>query len=438
MVALPKYVKKRTKPNGRIFLYYEKFRGTPRAWPRVPLPADPFNAEFALRIEQCGRLLAKKDGDNWTWQFVDIAGRAHDTCDPKNKNFWPEVDAAEKIGRELAAGKRKTFAALIIEYKDSDAYKLVLGEGSKEGYDIYLEDIRVALGSEVVAAFTPVNAQAAIDAYKGRPGAARYFRAVLSRLISWGIPRGYSPTNPVENTEKIGGGGTYSPWPDWAFELFFRYARLGLHLPVYSGLYTGQRSVDVFKMKRPKPTASEMPVVQQKTNVCAYVQIHSEYRQIIEAARPHDGKVVALHDEDAVKPLHVREDGVPWTQAGFETAWQREITYGQVIAANPKPADVEAAAWEGAENPDKAAAMKRLREHRIVFHGLRKNAVIMLLEVGCTEDEVGAIIGMSAAMVRHYAKEVQRHHLAINAMKKLETGWAAIRKNVLGAAGTAS
>jgi hypothetical protein len=115
----------------------------------------------------------------------------------------------------------------------------VLGEGSKEGYDIYLEDIRVALGSEVVAAFTPVNAQAAIDAYKGRPGAARYFRAVLSRLISWGIPRGYSPTNPVENTEKIGGGGTYSPWPDWAFELFFRYARLGLHLPVYSGLYTG-------------------------------------------------------------------------------------------------------------------------------------------------------------------------------------------------------
>ncbi len=144
MVALPKYVKKRTKPNGRIFLYYEKFRGTPRAWPRVPLPADPFNAEFALRIEQCGRLLAKKDGDNWTWQFVDIAGRAHDTCDPKNKNFWPEVDAAEKIGRELAAGKRKTFAALIIEYKDSDAYKLVLGEGVRKATTSILRTFALA------------------------------------------------------------------------------------------------------------------------------------------------------------------------------------------------------------------------------------------------------------------------------------------------------
>src|SRR6516164_8329140 len=59
----------------------------------------------------------------------------------------------------------------------------------------------------------------------------------------------HSLTNPVENTEKVSGGWTYSPRPDWAFELFFQHARIGLHLPVYSGLYTGQRSVDIFKMK---------------------------------------------------------------------------------------------------------------------------------------------------------------------------------------------
>jgi hypothetical protein len=117
----------------------------------------------------------------------------------------------------------------------------------------------------------------------------------------------------------------------------------------------------------------------------------------------------------------VLEDGVPWTQAGFETAWQRQMTF-------------EAGEEVSAEERETAAAMKRLREHRIVFHGLRKNAVIMLLEVGCTEDEVGAIVGMSPAMVRHYAKEVRRHHLAINAMKKLEAGWSQIRKNVFGSA----
>jgi hypothetical protein len=83
-------------------------------------------------------------------------------------------------------------------------------------------------------------------------------------------------------------------------------------------------------MKRPKPTATEMSVVQQKTDVRAHVQIHSEYCQIIDAARPDDGKVVALHEGTVEPPpLHLREDGVPWTQAGFETAWQRQMTVWQ-------------------------------------------------------------------------------------------------------------
>jgi len=58
-------------------------------------------------------------------------------------------------------------------------------------------------------------------------------------------------------------------------------------------------SGDVFKMKRPKPTATEMSIVQQKTDVRAHVQIHSEYRQIIDAARPDDGKVMVLHEADS-------------------------------------------------------------------------------------------------------------------------------------------
>jgi hypothetical protein len=38
---------------------------------------------------------------------------------------------------------------------------------------------------------------------------------------------------------------------------------------------------------------------------------------------------------------------------------------------------------------------------------------------------------MSPAMVRHYAREVRKHRLAINAMKKLEAGWKGIRGGVL-------
>jgi hypothetical protein len=39
---------------------------------------------------------------------------------------------------------------------------------------------------------------------------------------------------------------------------------------------------------------------------------------------------------------------------------------------------------------------------------------------------------MSSAIGGPLCQEVRKRHLASNAMKKLETGWAKIRKNVFG------
>jgi hypothetical protein len=178
-------------------------------------------------------------------------------------------------------------------------------------------------------------------------------------------------------------------------------------MAVYSGLFTGQRKVDVLKMLRPRDGAGEMPIVAQKTSDRIPVQIHSEYRKIIETAPTGENK-------DAGKPpqllLHLRGDGKPWSYEGFKTAWGREM--------------------EKEVNGTKPLAI--LQEKRWTFHGLRKNAVCMLLEVGCTEDQVGAIVGMSPAMVRHYAKEVSKFRLARSAMKLLQTGWESQRVHVLG------
>ncbi len=61
-----------------------------------------------------------------------------------------------------------------------------------------------------------------------------------------------------------------------------------------------------------------------------------------------------------------------------------------------------------------------IREARLVFHGLRKSAVVMLLEVGCTTAEVQAITGQSMQMVEHYAKQVNQKKLAAAAILKWE------------------
>ena len=54
---------------------------------------------------------------------------------------------------------------------------------------------------------------------------------------------------------------------------------------------------------------------------------------------------------------------------------------------------------KGVHLSDEETLYDRFRKERIVFHGLRKNAVIMLLEAGCTEPMVGAIVNMSEQMV---------------------------------------
>lgn len=78
-----------------------------------------------------------------------------------------------------------------------------------------------------------------------------------------------------------------------------------------------------------------------------------------------------------------------WTKTAFNTAWRR---------ARP---DI-------------------LRERGLVFHGLRKSAVVTLIEAGCSTAEVAAITGQSMQMVEHYARARDQRRLAIQAMQRWE------------------
>lgn len=65
-------------------------------------------------------------------------------------------------------------------------------------------------------------------------------------------------------------------------------------------------------------------------------------------------------------------------------------------------------------------AFSAFRERNLVFHGLRKSAVAMLLEAGCTDAEVAAIIGQSRGMIAHYSIQVNQRKLALAAILKWE------------------
>lgn len=130
-----------------------------------------------------------------------------------------------------------------------------------------------------------------------------------------------------------------------------------------------------------------MHVVQKKTGAEVWVPMHADLKLVLETV-PRVSKTILTSERNT-----------PWG-SGFKASWQAQMN---------------------------VAELSCLREAELVFHGLRKSAVVFLLEAGCTDAEVSAITGQSRQMVEHYARQVNRRKLAASAVLKWED--AAARKN---------
>ena len=147
-------------------------------------------------------------------------------------------------------------------------------------------------------------------------------------------------------------------------------------------LYTGQRQGDVLAMTRAKIKNGLIEVRQEKTGRCLVIPAHQRLLAVIETMQ---GSSVQLLTNTR---------GRPWTKSGFKASWQKALR----------------------------GPLAPIKEARLVFHGLRKSAVVTLLEVGCTTAEVQAITGQSMQMIEHYAKQVNQKALAASAILKWERG----------------
>jgi integrase len=159
-------------------------------------------------------------------------------------------------------------------------------------------------------------------------------------------------------------------------------------------LYTGQRQGDVLAMTRAKVGNGLIEVKQEKTS-----------RELVIPAHQKLLAVLATMKSSGVQIL-TNTRGLPWTQNGFRASWNGALE-------QPKQK------YDVLPNAHPLGPIKRAG---LVFHGLRKSAVVMLLEVGCTTAEVQAITGQSMQMVEHYAKQVNQKKLAASAILKWERG----------------
>lgn len=296
---------------------------------------------------------------------------------PHEPEFWQQI--RELTGTEEEKPRFGTFSSLINAYKNGPEYALLKPRTKKE-YDRHLTTIETAWGSILVKGLKARSIMKLRDLYADTPTKANHVLEVLSAIITWGIPRDYTDANPCRDIPKFKRGAGYAPWSWDAIEHFHNHATPPMWNAAALALYTGQRCGDVLKMKWRDVDRGEIAVTQDKTGKQVWIPVHRDLSNLLADMKRNSIFILT------------NNKGVPWS-GGFQSSWNKQM---------------------------KKPVMETLRSQRLVFHGLRKSAVVFLLEAGCTDAQVSAITGQTRQMVEHYSLMVNQRRLAKEAILKWE------------------
>jgi hypothetical protein len=313
---------------------------------------------------------------------VKLPGEPFDQDGLPDADWWNAYRVC--AGEKKTGPQSGTFSALISAYKESPEWK-ELSPRTQVLWEPLLGKIKQAWATLSVRGLEARHVLALRDSHADRPGMANNLIRALSSMLGWSVPRGWRDTNPCLGLRKLKTGEGYAPWGWEEIDFFRSNARPHIWHAAALALYTGQRLNDVLAMRWNDLKGGLIAVVQQKTGKQLWIPAHQDLREML-------GQIPKTHVN-----ILTNSRGVAWTLDGFKTSWGAEL-----------------------DRPE----MKAYREGRLVFHGLRKSAVVFLLEAGCTDAEVSAITGQSRRMVEHYSRQVSQKKLAAAAVLKWEAAGA--------------
>lgn len=276
--------------------------------------------------------------------------------------------------RNKQAGPAYTIADLVRDYEVSMEKRQDLADNSKNLYRTTNKKVTKYLGEFAVNDLQPEDIQFILDNQITSAGTHNIFVSMIGILYKWARQRGKTDLSPARDIEKRK-GGEHLPWPEPILRAGLSAKDDTVRLAVNLLYFTGQRISDVVKMRWNDIDAGEMFVTQKKTKKDVSPPLTKALAAEI-ARAPKRGMTI-LADEA----------GLPFA----------EVDIRKML---------------------KAFTLDQGKE--CVPHGLRKNAVIALLEAGCTVAEVSAITGQSFQVVERYATQVNRRRLGQAAILKLE------------------
>jgi len=294
--------------------------------------------------------------------------------DSRTPVFWAEYARLMQLPAPVV--RLDTVSALDTAWVASPEWSSLKPSTQRE-WTRHRRRIVAAWGGLDVKGIEPKHVLTLRDQFSATPATANNLLRCLGSMLSWSVPRGYRLDNPCREVKQLQAGEGYAPWPWDMIEHAEKTLRPDLWRTVALALYTGQRLSDVLAMRWSAINAGGLLAVKQgKTGKELIIPLHRDLKAILEIA-PRTAVTIAATAE-----------GRPWGK-GFQNVW-----------AKHRPALVA--------------------DRGLVFHGLRKSAVVTLLEAGCTDAEVAAVTGQSRTMVEHYAKMVNQEKLARAAILRWE------------------
>ena len=303
--------------------------------------------------------------------------------DPRSAAFheaWKREEA-KLAGRTVRAG---TFGGLMVAYRGSPEF-LNLADSTRRDYArimAYLEPLATtALAEFDTPAVMRIRDKAAKRGYRE----ANYVLAVMSRLFSWGLPRGITSSNPVKGAEKVrrpaGKAKANRAWSSAELAFVTAAAAPGIALAVEIAAATGQREGDVVRLTWTAFRDGKLHLRQRKTGQQVGITLPA-------------GLASKLDRLPRTAPnIIVGERGRPYTRDGFGTVFFRLIA--ELVA-------------------DECVAPG------LTFHGLRHTAGVTLALCSATTSEIQAVLGCTAQMAEHYSSQANREELAQSAVAKRE------------------
>ena len=266
------------KAKGKLYYFYQPFRGTPRQGNRVALPRDTQTVEF-----------------------------------------W---DALRKLAGTVP-GYTGTLAAMIDAYlaspefnpPDDGVKRKVLSESTRYTYRLHLSYSRLAMGKYPPDAIKPSAVLALRDEYADQPGTANMIIRSLSACYEWGRLRDFAMNNPAKGVPTFG-LGEHEQWPEPTVDLLLAEGNPLLRRFAKITLCTGQRISDVCRMTSADVVDGEIRVKQKKTGKELWIPLHPDLQAEIKGV---------------TGPLLANGKGKTFTAGTFREVWETELA-GEALA----------------------------------------------------------------------------------------------------------